>query len=133
MDIYKEMDADTIIITRDLNAHILNKTDVLMVDDVPERKVLDDQQNSQGIKLLNFVEDIKGCIVNGRVTPHLDNFMSTSHKGNAVVDYTIVRQHELKKVVEMSVLSCIEETDKQHLEELISDKSKLPDITYCKQ
>ena len=89
---------------------------------------IDDSHNQKGEKLIIFINDIKGCIVTGRVTPEHDGFMSvTAHKGRAVVDYHIVRQTDLKMVREMEVRSVVEVVDDLGIQSLVTDICRVPD------
>ena len=90
--------------------------------------MIDKTLNSQGCRLLGFINDIRGFVTNGRITPKLDNFTSTaSHKGNAVVDYIITRQSEINSVITAAVKPCYEIIDEKDLEQLIGPRSRVPD------
>ena len=90
IDIYRNSNAENIIICGDFNARIGDKDDCPDTEGIIKRHVIDNISNSQGEKLLILVNGIKGCIVNGRVQPAFDGFTSvTSHRGTAVVDYVL--------------------------------------------
>ena len=126
IEVYKYCEADTIIVCGDFNVRIGNKCDA--IDSEVIRKSIDTVSNSQGQKLITFVNDIKGCIVNGRVTSHLDDFTScTAHKGKAVIDYHMVRQPDLVNVRHMEVLSCVELVNRLNLQTLVSNECCIPD------
>ena len=92
INVYSHTDVDDMVICGDFNGRIGSKADCANFDNVAsERHVHDTKSNARGDKVLTFVKDIKGCIVNGRITHENDGFTSvTYHKGNTVVDYFIV-------------------------------------------
>ena len=107
IEIYREGDSDLVMICGDLNARVANKDDCELMPDIKPRKSLDGTCNSQGLKLIDFTNDCKMCIVNGRITPDLDDFTSiTSYRGKAVVDYSIVRCCDLEMVIKCEDKSC---------------------------
>ena len=129
MEVYRHSDVDTVVICGDFNARVGKKSDLLIVDgDVKPRHVLDLTENVQGNLLLNFVNDIKGCILNGRVTPQFDGYTSISaHKGKAVVDYFICRQSDLSAAVKLEVFTMTELISALDKQSLICDGCRPPD------
>ena len=128
LDIYGQSESDNVIIFGDFNARLGNRDDTLSFDGIGPRRILDKISNSQGDKLLNFVHDIRGVIVNGRISPEYDGFTSiASHKGNAVVDYFIVQQSDIGAITRMRVLSCTELIENGNKSHLVSDVSRIPD------
>ena len=84
--------------------------------------------NAQGRMLMNFSNDIKGCITNGRFTKELDDFTSvTGYRGKSVVDYIIVRESDVHFVNKMSVTSCTELVARNDWEYLLSNNCHIPD------
>ena len=73
IEMNKSCKIDCVIIGGDFNARIGNKNDCqLQLDNsLPSRRPLDDVVNAQGAKLLNFLNDIKGCLLNGRIMPRM--------------------------------------------------------------
>ena len=123
IELYRQEDADNVIICGDFNARIGEKEDCQYIDGMQPRIPLDKETNTQGNKLLTFINDIRGCIVNGRISPDYDFFTSTApHKGNAVVDYVIVRQSDLHSVKSCKVQCCMEVMDRLKCSHLVSDK-----------
>ena len=128
IDVYQRTEVDTVLICGDFNARIGTKNNCQIFDDIAPRISLDNVSNSQGDKLLSFINDIKGCIINGRVSPELNDFTSvTGYKGKAVVDYFITRQNDLNAIVKFNVIGCTEIIAKYELEQLVSDVSRIPD------
>ena len=128
VEIYRQNEVDNMIICGDFNTRIGNKQDTPQWDDFPKRKVLDETMNSYGQRLITFVNDIKGCILNGRVTPEYNYYTSVAtDKGMAVVDYFITRQSDVKSIVKLKVKSPTQVIESEKMEELISDRSQPPD------
>ena len=128
IDIYLNHNADKVIICCDFNARVGSKLDTLNDENICERKVIDHISNKQGDRLLTFVQDIKGCLVNGRITPESDDFTScASHKGLAVVDYFITRQSDLATMTKMTVAGMSKLVEQADLEHLLSDRAHMPD------
>ena len=62
------------------------------VETVPERDVLDKKRNGHGSQLLDFLVTSACCMLNGRAgSVDESDFTSVSGKGEAVVDYALVR------------------------------------------
>jgi hypothetical protein len=93
---YMYSQSDMSLVLGDLNGRIGNKDDFVdEVDDVLERKSIDDGANKHGDSLLQFCKDSKFVILNGRVTPEYDNFTCISTKGKSVVDYILCPQSDV--------------------------------------
>ena len=128
IDIYRNQEVDIILVCGDLNARIGNKNDCAYFDSIPVRKILEEGVNQQGQKLLSFIHETHTCILNGRITPNLDDFTSvTSYRGCAVVDYGITRQTDLHKIIEMKVESCVQMVSDLGLTHMLSTSSYIPD------
>ena len=79
------------ILAGDMNARIGDYLDFIKdIDEIDERKTLDNTINNHGKELINFLLETKFGVINGRLNPSGDNFTSVSAKGKAVVDYIIV-------------------------------------------
>ena len=127
IEIYRQTESDRLFICGDFNARIADKQDCQWIDDAPPRTNLDEGINQQGNQLLTFVNNIKGCIVNSRVTKELDDYTSvTAHKGKSVVDYHIVRQSDIDSIKEMQVCDILDVIDTLSIQDLIYDGSKPP-------
>ena len=108
IEIYKQAEMDNIIVCGDFTARISEKCDIAQWENetIVKHMVTDHASNAQGERFLTFLNDIKGCIINGRVTPDQNDYTSvTSHKGRSVVDYFICRQNDLNAMKVMSVKS----------------------------
>ena len=85
---YMYNDCDDLIIGRDYNACIGDKTDYIAdVDKVAPRFCIDDVCNNHGNSFIEFLTDTRVGVINGRITPVYDNFTSISGKGTSIVDY----------------------------------------------
>ena len=124
---YKHVESEHIFICGDFNVRIGTCVDTLS-DELPVRKVLDETINQQGWRLAQFVSDIKGCIINGRVTLCHDYYTSVApHKGWAVVDYHLTRISDLDSVQSMEVVSCVDLVGTNQWQYLLKDRCRLPD------
>ena len=82
--------ADGMYLCGDYNARVGRGSDIINdVDDLPDRKIIDNVKNSHGDVLLEFLRDTQTCILNGRLTADFDNYTSLSTRGKSVVDYII--------------------------------------------
>ena len=81
-------EADSIIICGDLNGRIGGLDDYIpSVDNIPKRKHLDTVINQHGHSLIEFLQESKFCIVNGRVSPENDGYTCSTARGVSVIDY----------------------------------------------
>ena len=73
--LYLNSYADNVFVAGDFNARIGSRLDFIEhMDLLNKRHVLDKTINSYCDSFLEFIKDVKMCIVNGRVTPEFDNF-----------------------------------------------------------
>ena len=128
VEVYWQCESEAIYICGDFNARIECKADCTCFDDISARSVIDETVNSQGNAVLEFLNDVRGCILNGCMTPEHNDFTSiTSYRGRAVVDYHLMRQTDLATVRVMKVLSCVNLITKHGWEYLISGVCRIPD------
>ena len=128
IEAYREQECDNLFICGDFNARIGDRNDCLEIDCTPMRQVVDKTVNKQGEKLLTFVKDIRSCVINGRVTSHLDDYtLVTSYRGSAVVDYHLTRQTDLNSVTEFKVLNTLDAIEKLNLHSTIREGNRPPD------
>ena len=126
IELYKQADANYVFICEDFNARTGNKPDSAF-EDIPTRSSPDEVTNTQGMGLLDFTNDTKTCILNGRVTPEYNDYTSvTGYKERSVVDYMLTRQADYKTVTKCEVLSCVDMVGRNHWETLISEKCHVP-------
>lgn len=100
------LDTETLIICGDVNGRIGSKQDYdPNIDVIPHRNGIDTDENCNkfGKYLLEFMNDSKLCVLNGRGNPAQDNFTSISNKGRAVVDYMMVPHRQLDKFTQFAV------------------------------
>ena len=72
--LYTYSDVDMVFVCGDFNAKIGNKNYIInCMDDIPERCCLDKATNSHGNTFLEFLNDSKLWILNGRLKPANDN------------------------------------------------------------
>ena len=91
LSIISKDDSDIVYINGDWNARIGNNPDYIEgIDEISKRHNLDSTTNTHGNALLDFLKESKNYILNGRITPILDDYTSVSTKGKAVVDYGVM-------------------------------------------
>ena len=83
------VDCDLVIGSGDLNSRTKQIIDYLPDIDgnLPERQNPDKTKNSHGNHFLTFLKDNRAVILNGRVTPELNNFTFVCTRGCSVPDY----------------------------------------------
>jgi len=91
--LYLYQDADLMFMCGDINGRIGKLLDATDIDNLPNRTVIDDVTKGHGQSFIEFLNDSKHCILNGRFDPQYDNYTCISHKGKSVVDY-IVTPHD---------------------------------------
>ena len=128
IEIYNQCEADLIIVCGDFNARIGEKCDIPVWDSMLPHSAIDKTVNAQGERLLTFVKDIKGCVLNGRLNPEHDDYTSvTAHKGSSVVDYFITKQSDVSGMHQLWVYNMIELISELKLEGLTSNQCSVPD------
>ena len=96
-------DCDLCIGTGDVNARTKQIKDFIPEIDgnIPDRTNPDIVKNSHGNSFLTFLKDNRAVILNGRVTPHLNNFTFVSTRGSSVPDYMYCPIEQLDFCTEM--------------------------------
>ena len=88
--IYLHSQCDNLIIAADFNSRIGNLKDVIYdIDSIPLRTVTDNSINQHGRDFIDFLNESKMCVLNGRYKEE-NSFTSVSRTGSAVVDYMCV-------------------------------------------
>ena len=128
IEIYNHNEADCIVVCGDFNGRMCERNDVTTWDSMLPRNSIDKVANIQGDRLLTFVNNIKGCVLNGRISPEYDDYTSiASHKGSAVVDYFISRQADISSMQQLHVHTMVELIEELGVKDLISNRSSIPD------
>lgn len=83
--------------------------------------------NQHGHELLEFLNDSKLCVLNGRITPETDSFTSISRKGKSIVDYICVPHDVLDKCCYFKVFTMQSIIDDHALHGLLGERSTPPD------
>ena len=119
---------DHVFICGDVNARVGNCADYIVdVDNVIQRKAIDLDKNKHGETLIEFLIESKMVILNGRVTPNLDNYTSVSSKGVAVVDYLLATQNSIDICSKCEVRLISDVIEQYDLSHLLGEHCKMPD------
>ena len=91
-DLYVNNDCDATFLCTDMNARIGSLNDIAEFDDVniAQRHVIDKTINQHGHSFIEFLNEAKMCVLNGRFNETDNNFTSVSTRGKAVVGYICV-------------------------------------------
>ena len=128
IELYRWCETDGIFMCGDFNTRVGNLKDNIISDELSKCVVIDEGLNQQGKRLISFINDVRGCIVNGRVNPECDYYTSmTGYRGKAVVDYHITRESDINCIKRMSVQSCVDLVSTNQWEHLLTEKCHLPD------
>ncbi len=103
--IYRTQDTELHVYCGDVNARISNSKDYVEgVDFIQERESIDCAKNKHGETFLEFLQEAKFCVANGRVG-NSNVFTSVTHKGRSVVDYCFMPHQALKHVKDFNIYS----------------------------
>ena len=111
------------MICGDFNARIGSLSDCPDNSSIPNKKPVDHTTNSFGRLLVDFLQTLDMCTLNGRFDPLKDGFTSVSTKGLAVVDYCLVT---LQHFSAFSKFHVVDIHDFVHSKNIAVD-SKIPD------
>ena len=126
--IYLQYDYDLIFLCGDLNARIGSLSDNdSELDEIPTRCILDKTTNQHGHSLIEFLNDAKFCVLNGRFDQAKDNFTFIHTRGKSVVDYICIPHDVLSSCKSFEVIHTKDIVDAHNLHSLLGDRSKLPD------
>ena len=105
-------DAHAVIICGDLNGMIGNVDDnIPSINNIPERKNFDTVFNQHWHSLIEFPQEAKNCVINGRVSPENDGYTCSTARGVSVVDYFLVPHDLIGNCQNFSVTSMNESPD----------------------
>ena len=110
MNILSYQSLGKILIFGDFNARCGNKIDNNAC--YINRLTCDTFVNGHGQALIDFLDDIDFCIVNGRLGDSSNKFTSISHRGSAIVDYCIADCENLSPFRNFDVLLVHDFVDK---------------------
>ena len=99
-------DCDLLIGAGDLNARTKDLLDYLPEVDghIAPRTNPDHSKNSHGDAFITFLKDNRAVILNGRITPQLNNFTFISGRGSSVPDYQFCPLDQLNYCSKMETL-----------------------------
>ena len=99
--------------------------------DIPKRVNIDVVDNNHGKSLIEFLNDNKMCVLNGRFDQSRDNFTYVAN-GSSVVDYIICPHEHFTYSDNFEVITSRKIVDKHGLQYLVKNKSKIPDHSMLK-
>lgn len=121
-------DIDAIVICGDFNSRIGNAQDINnTVDNIPCRLVKDQTQNQHGNSFIEFLNDTRICILNGRYGDDSNNYTFQSSRGQSVVDFTCVPHDIFNQRENFRIFNCKDITEQHSLFQLLGEKSRPPD------
>ena len=112
-----------------------NKQDVdSVIDDVPDRHPIDvhSSANQHGLTFLEFLNDAKLCMLNGRFDSTKDDFTCINKQVKSVVDYKCIPHYCLKYVSKFEVMTTRAVIDEFELSPLINDPKHISDHSLLK-
>ncbi len=121
---YMYNDVDSFYVCGDVNARIGTASDVSDIDCIPVRQPLDDISQGHNEAFLEYLNDGKLCILNGRFNPIFDNYTST---GTSVVDYIVTSQDSFNTCSDFKVLLTSDVINMFDLQNMINTRCKPPD------
>ena len=102
--VYLYSDGSSTVIVGDFNARLGTSNDYNeILDQVPQRTVLDTDRNQQGENFREYLKDSLQCVLNGRVCREKNNYTCLSWRGRSVVDYTLVPYSNLDSITDFCV------------------------------
>ena len=113
----------------DFNSRIGSELEVVdCVTNLPKRKIIDTVKNAHGDSFITYLQDAGECIVNGRVTPHFDNWTNNSTcniGGCSVVDYFTCNYDYLQYFEKLEVIPFSDFIDQNLLIDQVQSIAKL--------
>lgn len=125
---YLFADVDDLFMCGDVNARTGNLSDYVPdIDDLGTRTNIDNTINSHGRSFVEFLQESKMCLANGRVTPENDGWTSVSGRGLSVVDYIWLQHGSIENCKLFNVETCTEIINRCGLHNLLGRRCKSPD------
>ena len=109
--VFKLEDFDMCLFMGDMNERCGNESDMVSVIDgnsISSRNIIDETKNSPGPNFMDFLKSVNYCLINGRISPDMDNFTCISHKGRSVVDYMFMPHENIQNVEQFAVWTVTE-------------------------
>ena len=125
--------ADLIVLCGDFNARIGKNLDFISeIDQVSKRICTDNVKNSHDSSLIEFLNERKLCVLNGRINPEDDTFTFISSRGKSVVDYFILPHDCLQYCLDVKVKTMSSIINEYNLCSNLSVNCKAPDhFIFC--
>ncbi len=103
-------------------------SDLTDIDVLPNRIIIDEILKGYGEPLIEFLNDSKQCVLNGRFSHDCNNYTCISHKGKSGVD-CILMPHVFSKCSDFPVITSNDTVQMYGLQELFSTKCKPSDLS----
>ena len=111
---------DSIVLFEDFNARVGKVNDYnCEFDEIRSRMVIDEVCNKNGQLFIDFLNDSKFCVLNGRFGEQSTQYTSISTRGKAVVDYVCVPHDVLEQCLDFKIYNCNDMIDSFNLTEHI--------------
>ena len=88
-------------------------------DEIRSRMVIDEVCNKHGQSFIDFLNDSKFCVLNGRFGEQSIQYTSISTRGKAVVDYVCVPHDVLEQCLDFKIYNCNDMIDSFNITEHI--------------
>ena len=122
-------EADMYVSVGDFNSRVGSELEVVdCVTSLPKRKIIDTVKNAHGDSFITYLQDSGECILNGRITPHLDDWTNKSTcniGGCSVVDYFTCNYEYLHYFEELKVIPFSDFIEQSSLIDQIKSTAKL--------
>ena len=128
-EIYTLSEYDSIILCGDLNSRIGKTNDVISrLDNIPQRSPIDQTTNQHRHTFIEFLNDSKFCVLNGRLCSENDDYTSVLTRGKAVVDYICVPHDCYKNCSNFRVISPESLVHRHNLQHLLGPVADLEGV-----
>lgn len=127
LNIYDQSESDVIVICGDFNSRIGTLNDFSDFDSIRSRTAIDKTVNQHGKSFLEFLNESKTCVLNGRYDSNKDNFTCISGRGKSVVDYMCVPHDVLELCSSFQVITTRSVIEQNNLFQFLGERSKIPD------